>query len=143
MPLPPKLQAIMDLLEMFPDRNDRIQALLAMADRYRPVPESVATRPYPDSHKAPACESEAYVWVVLDENQRMNLHFAVENPQGMSARVMGVILQEGLNGESPEAAKEVPEDLPYAIFGSELSMGKTAGLMGMVQQVKAQAARLL
>lgn len=132
----------MELLAMFPERTERIQALLSMADRYQPVPESIATKPYPEEKKAPACESEAYVWVLRDENGTMQLHFAVENPQGMSARVLAVILKEGLSGRAPEEAKAVPEDLVYDIFGKELSMGKTAGLMGMIQQVKAQAARV-
>jgi cysteine desulfuration protein SufE len=139
--LPPKLQSTMDLLAMFPDRTERIQALLSMADRYQQVPASVAERPYPEEKKAPACESEAYVWVQSDENGKMQLHFAVENPQGMSARVMAVILKDGLSGRDPAEAAGVPEDLVYEIFGRELSMGKSAGLMGMIQQVKVQAAR--
>lgn len=132
----------MDLLAMFPERNDRINALLSMADRYRPVPETIAERPYPEDKKAPACESEAYVWVTADDNGNLQLNFAIENPQGMSARVLSVILQEGLTGRPPLEAASVPEDLVYDIFGRELSMGKTAGLMGIIQQVKAQASRL-
>ncbi len=53
--LPERLQDLLDLL--VPDRVDRIEVLISTANRFRIVPSEVATRPYSDQHKVPACES--------------------------------------------------------------------------------------
>ena len=43
-----------------------------------------------------------------------------------------VILDETLSGAPPEQVANVPSDIIYAVFGKELSMGKSMGLTGMV-----------
>lgn len=143
--LPEKLQDILDTLALVPDRMDRIEALISISDRFEPVPEEIATKPYPEEHQVKACESEAYVWAFPKEDGTLKLHFGVENPQGVSAMSLAVILQEGLEGVLVEEVAKLPCDLVYEIFGKELSMGKSMGLMGMVNAVsslakKAQAA---
>ncbi len=127
---------------MFPDRADRIQLLIGFAEKFKAVEAEVALRPFDESHRVPGCESEAFAWTVLGPDQTIRLHFAVENPQGVSAMAMAVILQEGLAGSPPAQVANVPEDVVYTIFGRELSMGKSMGLMGMVQLVKAQSRKL-
>ena len=139
--VPPRLQQYLDTFSLLDDRGERIQLLIDIADRFHEVPETIAARPFGKEHQAPHCESEAYVWVVSAEDGSLDLHFAVENPQGISARAMAVILQESLAGERPETVAQIPVDLPHAFFGSELSMGKTMGLTGMVAMVKKEAAR--
>lgn len=139
--LPPRLVEILEDLSLFPDRVDRVQALISIAERFRPVAGEVATRPFDESHRVPGCESEAFAWTSAPEG-RLRLHFAVENPQGISAMAMAVILKDSLDGESPATPAGIPDDVVYEVFGRELSMGKSMGLMGMVQLVKAQAARL-
>ena len=101
--LPPKLQQYLDTFALIGDRGERIQLLIDIADRFREVPESVARRPFPSANQAPHCESEAYVWVTLRPDGTLSLDFAVENPQGISARAMAVILQESLSGQPPES----------------------------------------
>jgi cysteine desulfuration protein SufE len=140
--VPDKLQRYLDTFSLIEDRSERIQLLIDIADRFREVPPSIATRPFSKDNEAPHCESEAYVWVREGGEGAVDLHFAVENPQGISARAMAVILQESLSGEAPARVAGIPGDLPYAFFGRELSMGKTMGLMGMVAMVKNKAARL-
>ena len=71
----------------------------------------------------------------------LKFHFAVDNPQGMSAMAMARILDDSLSGVPLTEVVEVPDELVYTIFGRELSMGKSAGLMGMVQMVRAEAKR--
>ena len=51
------------------------------------------------------------------------------------------ILDDSLSGEPLEQVARVPDDVVYTIFGRELSMGKSAGLIGMVQKVRAEAQR--
>ena len=76
------------------------------------------------------------MFALLRPDGRLDFHFAVENPQGVSAMALAAILQDSLSGASLEEVREVPEDLIYGIFGTELSMGKSMGLMGMIRSVK-------
>lgn len=138
-----KLERFLETLRLVEDRNDRIELLIGVADRYRGVPAEVATRPYPSDHLVPNCESEAYFWAEDRPDGTMQLHFAVENPQGISAMAMAVILEETLSGAPLEEVARVPSDIPYEIFGRELSMGKSMGLMGMVAMVQRAAQRRL
>lgn len=139
---PSRLADLVSLLRDL-DRSSRIDCLISIADRFQEVPERVAIRPFPAEHKVPACESEAFLWAEPIEGGRLKFHFAVENPQGISAKAMAVILDDGLSGEAPEAVLSVDGELVYEIFGRELSMGKSMGLMGMVSMVQNSARRLL
>jgi len=139
--MPPNLARLLDAFTLMPERQERIQALIGIAKRFRPVPEGVARRPFPEDRKVPACESEAYLWAEPQEDGTLRFHFAVENPQGISAMAMAVILDETLSGVPLEQVAQVPQDLPYRLFGNELSMGKSMGLMGMVSMVQATARR--
>lgn len=121
------------------DRRDRIDALISIADRFQGVPESLATRPYPDDHKVPACESEAYLWAQRRDDGTLGFHFAVENPQGISAKAMAVLLEEGLSGAPLTQVAAIDPEIIYQVFGRELSMGKSMGLMGMVTMIRRSA----
>jgi cysteine desulfuration protein SufE len=139
--MPDKLNETLETIALVPDRADRIQLLIDIAGRFREVPERIATRPFPEESRVPACESEAFVFEEERPDGTLDFHFAVENPQGISAKAMAVILEEGLSGAPPEEVAAVPQDLVYQIFGNELSMGKSMGLMGMVGMVKTAAKR--
>ena len=138
-PMPQKLTQTLDTLGLIADRNERIQLLIDIAGRFREVPERLAHRPFGSAHQVPACESEAYVFTEPRPDGSLDFHFAVENPQGISAKAMAVILGETLSGAPVEQVAEVPQDIVYNVFGRELSMGKSMGLMGMVALVKGLA----
>lgn len=124
-----------DLLSLDPD--DRAEMLIELSDDFKEVPEAVAKRPFPEKNRVPGCESEAFVWAVArDDHNSADLYFAVENPQGISAKAMAVILAQTLSGEPPEVVKAVPDDLVYQIFGKGISMGKGQGLINMLRCVK-------
>jgi cysteine desulfuration protein SufE len=128
---PAKVQDTLDTLALFPDRADRIQVLISLADRFRPLPEEIARRPYPESHRVKGCESEVFVWAVPRDDGTLDFHYAVENPQGVSAMALAVILGD-LSGIPLREVAALSSDVVYEIFGNELSMGKSMGLMGMV-----------
>jgi cysteine desulfuration protein SufE len=117
--------------------------LIEYADRFREVPESIAKRPFPESARAPRCESEAFVFVLDRPDGTFDLHFAVENPQGISAKAWAVILGETLSGQPLEQVAAVPQDILYRIFGRDLSMGKGQGLIGMLELIQHEARRRL
>ena len=137
--VPEKLSQTLDALSMVPDRSERIQLLIDIAERFQEVPPRVAARPFPEEHRVPACESEAFVWAERRPDGNLDFHFAVENPQGISAKAMAVILGDTLSGQPLDQVAAVPQDVVYKVFGNELSMGKSMGLMGMVGMVSTLA----
>jgi cysteine desulfuration protein SufE len=141
MAMPEKLTDTLDALAMVSDRGERIQILIDTAGRFQEVPPRLAQRPFGEEHRVPACESEAYVFSEERPDGSLDYYFAVENPQGISAKAMAVILGEALSGAPPEQVADIPQDVVYQVFGRELSMGKSMGLMGMVGMVSALAKR--
>ncbi len=137
--IPGQLSRALDGFDLLVDRSERINALIETAERWQPVPSTIATRPYGDEHRTPACESEVYLFAVAREDGTLDFHFAVENPQGISAKAMAVILTETLSGAPLDLVARVSGDLVYRLFGDELSMGKSMGLMGMVAMVQRSA----
>jgi hypothetical protein len=85
-PLPSRLEAVLETFDLFSDPADRTSLLLSYADQFQEVPKAVATRPFAQDHLVPHCESEAYVWALKQPDGTLKLHFAVENPSGVSAR---------------------------------------------------------
>lgn len=137
-PMPPALAELVDRLERV-DREQRTEALVDYADEFEGVAPEVATRPFPERNRAPYCESEAYVWATDRPDGTLDFHFAVENPQGLSAMAWGVILGETLSGQPLASVLAVPSEVVRSIFGREISMGKGLGLMGMLDLVKFEA----
>jgi cysteine desulfuration protein SufE len=140
--LPERFERLLESLENL-DRTDRVQVLVDVAKKFRRVPPTIAQRPYPVERRVPGCESEAYVWAIPGNAGTLDYYFAVENPQGISAMALAAILGDSLSGTPPEEIAIIPADVVYRIFGRELSMGKSLGLMGMVNMVRATAHQYL
>jgi len=117
--------------------------LLSYADQFREVPPEIATRPFDKSHQVPQCESDAYVWARKMPDGTLTLHFAVENPSGVSARALAAILQKSLSGLPPDRIAAVDPSIVERIFRQNISMGKGMGLMSMVEAVRALARRAM
>jgi cysteine desulfuration protein SufE len=141
MPLPSRLAELLDTFAQFSDPAERASLLIDFADRFREVPPEVASRPFAASHLVPQCESDAYVWAVPEPDGRLTLHFAVDNPSGVSAKALAAILQRTVSGERPEEIAQVGPEIVERIFRQNISMGKGAGLMSMVLAVQALARR--
>jgi cysteine desulfuration protein SufE len=139
--IPGSLRDVLDAFALLDDPVDRANLLISFADQFTPVPPDVATPPYPKDHLVPYCESEAYVWLVPRRDGTVTLHFAVENPSGISAKALASILASTLSGLTPEAVEQVSPDIVEQIFRQNISMGKGMGLMAMVQAVQALARR--
>jgi cysteine desulfuration protein SufE len=138
-----RLSVLTETFEFVTDVNDRIEILIDYADRFKEVPENIAKRPFPENHRVPFCESEAYVWLEQQPDQTLKLHFAVENPQGISAKALAAILDQTLSGLPAEQISEISPDLVFKLFGRNISMGKGQGLMAMVSMVKSTAKKIV
>ena len=123
----------------FADRTERIDMLIEYADRFEEVPSRVAERPFPEEHHVQKCESDAYVWAENQPDGTQKYYFAVENPQGISAKAWSVIMDETLSGQPLEVVAQTPCDVVFTVFGKEVSMGKGMGLMGITDMVTAFA----
>lgn len=138
MPYPKNIQRVADYFEGISDEHKRIQTLISYSKKFKEVPEEVAARPFDAQHRVPECESDVYIWTQVDAKKKVNIHAAVENPQGLSARAFAAVLQKALKDAKVEDVEQLDNELVYKIFGKQLSMGKNMGLMGMIQMIKAQ-----
>ncbi len=140
---PPTLAELIEELASITDRQERAEMLIEIADRFGEVkvPPEIATAPYDEAHRVPACESEAFVWAQQQEDGTLRYYFDVLNPQGLSAMAMSVVLGDALNGQPSERALDLPSELVFDLFGREISMGKGAGLMSILNMVQSYAKR--
>jgi cysteine desulfuration protein SufE len=138
---PERLQALLDVFAGVTDTHERTQLLIDFARRFREVPPEVATRPFGDEHLVKHCESEAYAWAVPNADGTLKLHFAVENPSGVSAKALAAILDKALSGLPAADIATVDPEIVEKLFRQNISMGKGMGLMSMVLTVQALAKR--
>ncbi len=140
---PKKLEDVVETLSLLSDQQERRDILVDYAERFKEVPSEISSRPFPEDNKVPFCESGAYVWTLPQDDGTLKLFFAVENPQGISAKSLCTILASTLSGEKPENIIKIDEDLVYKIFGESLSMGKNMGLTGIIQRIIRDAKKYL
>jgi cysteine desulfuration protein SufE len=134
--LPKKLSEILIEFDSIEDPSLRMELLIEYGEQFRQVPPVVASKPYSKGNKIPACESDAYIFCKKNNDSSLNFYFAVENPQGISAKALACILQDTLSGEPLSKVVEIDESLAYKLFGKELSMGKGLGLSSMIRELK-------
>jgi len=138
-----RLQEIIDTFKLIEDRAERIEMLISMADRFQTVPAEIASPPYPEEARVPHCESEAFVFAQPLPDGTLKYHFAVENPQGISAMATAVIADKALSGQRLEEVVAVDPGFIYEIFGHELSTGKGLGLTGIISVIQTLTKRHL
>ena len=140
---PERLQALLDVFAGVTDTHERTQLLIDFARRFKEVPPEVASRPFGDDHLVKHCESEAYAWAVPNSDGTLKLHFAVENPSGVSAKALAAVLDKALSGLPAADIATVDPEIVEKLFRQNISMGKGMGLMSMVLTVQALAKRHL
>lgn len=140
--LPAKLAEVVADFQLV-DRSMRAEMLIEYADRFVEVPPSVATRPFPESNRAPRCESDAFVFPVDQPDGTLHFYFAVENPQGLSAKAWAAVLEETCSLVPLEQVARVPQETIFELFGRDLSMGKGQGLIGMLDLMQHAAKQRL
>jgi sulfur transfer protein SufE len=141
--IPPKLAGVLQTFGTLTEETDRSEILIDYASQFKGVPEHVAKRPYSQEQRVLFCESEAYVWAIEQPGQTLKFYFAVENPSGISAKALAVILDKTLSGAKPELVVNVSPDIVYKIFRKDIAMGKGMGLTSMVQTVQQLARRYI
>lgn len=139
MAIPAQLNEILELFHSAEDPTFRADLLIDFAARFSSADADLAVRPFLKEQQVPGCESEVYIFPKLLPDQTIDFQFAVENPQGVSAKGLAVILRNSLRHVPLEEVAALDSELVYTVFGRGLSMGKGRGLMGMVNMVKSIA----
>lgn len=134
-----KLNALLEQFERITDPEERSLVLIGYAEKFRGVAPEVARRPYSANQRVPFCESEAYAWLIPRSDGTLELSIAVENPSGISAKALAVILTETLSGSPAGEIASITPDIVTDIFRENISMGKGMGLTGMVEMIRMQA----
>ncbi len=140
---PPKLQDYLEDFDFISSREERVDFLLAIADEFKPVPASVANKPYDEAQRVIGCESEAFVWAIDRTDGTLDFYFDVLNPQGLSAMAMSTILDQSCSGVPLEQVASIDGEVVFTFFGKDISMGKGRGLTELVNAVVFHARRRL
>lgn len=140
---PGKLKELIEDFKLIQNRNERMDMLIYYSEEFKKVSENIVTPPYPEENRVPACESGAFVFSELDDEGKIHFYFAIENPQGISAKAMAVIIDQTLSGETPEIVSKIKEEIVYDFFGKNLSMGRNMGLTSMIAVVRDHATKYL
>ena len=140
---PPKLKEFLENISTIKDETQKIELLVDYADKYKNPAQEIKQPPYPAFCKVPFCESGVYVFTVIQDDNTPKFYFIIENPQGISAKALAVILDRTLSGQPPEQILKVDPGIVYQIFGEHLSMGKNLGLTGMVFTLQSELKTLL
>ena len=135
-------QTILDDFEGL-DRSERAELLIEFADEFQEVPPEIAVRPFSEENHVTRCESEAFVFAEDLPDGTLKFHFAVENPQGLSAKAWTVLLDQALSGRPLAEVAAVSPEAVMTVFGRDISMGKGQGLMGITDMVTYAAKRRL
>ncbi|HMK38434.1 MAG TPA: SufE family protein [Bacteroidota bacterium] len=141
--IPAKLRSLLETFDTIDDMDLRMSMLVSYAGQFREVPPEVASRPFPADARVPFCESEAFVWAIPEPGGSLKLHFAVENPSGVSARALSAILEKTISGAPAAEIARISPDIVSRIFRQNISMGKGMGLMGIVERVRELASASL
>ncbi len=130
-----ELENILAILDLCEDQQSRINYLIDLAAKFKPVPENIAKRPFDRNHLVKHCDSQVYVWVEKSENGKYNPYFAVENPNGIASKALAAILQLTLTGKTAKDYLEVKTSLVDKVFGEQLSTGKHLGLTEIIHRL--------
>ena len=141
MPLPPKLQEIVDDFASM-SREEKLETLIAYAESFPTLPDWLKEKR--DSMEAvPECMTPVFLFG--EKQSDGGVHFYLDiPPQSPTVRGLASILSNGLSGSTPEEILTVPGDffLPMNLQEA-VSQQRINGFMGVLAHMKHEAVRLL
>jgi cysteine desulfuration protein SufE len=140
MPLPPKLQEIVD---DFADmtREEKLETLISYAETFPSLPERF--REARDKMEAvPECMTPVFLFAEKQPGDGIIFHVDCP-PQSPTVRGLAMILVNGLNGSSLEEILSVPADffLPMKL-DEAVSQQRLHGFMGVLAHMKQSAVKV-
>ena len=141
MPLPPKLQEIVDDFASM-SREEKLETLIAYAETFPPLPERF-NEERDKMEAVPECMTPVFLTGEQGSDGGVTFYLDIP-PQSPTVRGLASILSNGLNGSTPEEIISVPADfylpmnLQEAVSGQRLN-----GFMGVLGHMKHVAVTML
>lgn len=141
MPLPPKLQEIVDDFASM-SREEKLETLIAYAETFPPLPERLKDA-RSKMEAVPECMTPVFLFGERQPDGGVVFHMDIP-PQSPTVRGLATILANGLNGCTPEQIIGVPADfflpmnLQEAVSGQRLN-----GFTGVLAHMKHVAMTIL
>ncbi len=137
--LPPVLAEIVEDFNALPV-PERLQLLLQFAEELPALPERYADHPEL-MEPVPECQSPIFLVTEVDDAEPdgvVHLFFSAPK-ESPTTRGFAGILQEGLEGLTPQQVLSVPDDLPNRLALAEaVSLLRLRGMSGMLGRIKRQ-----
>ena len=141
MPIPPKLQEIVDDFASM-SREEKLETLIAYAESFPSSPDWLKEKR--DSMEAvPECMTPVFLFG--EKQPDGGVHFYLDiPPQSPTVRGLASILANGLSGCTPEEILTVPGDFYLPMNLQEaVSQQRLNGFSGVLAHMKHEAVRLL
>lgn len=115
--------------------NDRVQLLLEFSDELPGLPEKYEN--HPDiGEQVLECQSPVFIFVDIDEAGLVQMH-ATAPPEAPTTRGFASIIQQGVNGLTPEEVLAVPADFPQSLGLAKLiSPLRLRGMTALLARVQ-------
>jgi cysteine desulfuration protein SufE len=141
MPLPPKLQEIVDDFASM-SREEKIETLIAYSESLPPIPERLKDQ-RENMDNVPECMTPVTLLGEKGPDGGIQFYFEIP-PQSPTVRGLASILASGLNGAKPEEILSVPADFFTAMNLQEaISQQRINGFIGVLAHMKQTAVKLM
>lgn len=141
MPLPPKLQEIVDDFAGM-TREEKLETLIAFAESFPPLPDWLKEK-RDQMEAVPECMTPVFLHAEKQMDGGVHFHLDIP-PQSPTVRGLASILANGLDGSTPEEIIAIPADfyLPMNLQES-VSQQRMSGFNGVLTHMKHEVVRLL
>lgn len=141
MPLPPKLQEIVDDFASM-TREEKLETLIAYAESLPPLPDWLIEE-RDKMEPVPECMTPVRLFGEKGEDGGLLFHFDIP-PQSPTVRGLAAILASGLNGSTPEEILTVPPAFFTPMRLEEaITHQRINGFMGVLAHMKQAAVKML
>ena len=141
MPLPPKLQEIVDDFASM-TREEKVETLVAYSESLPPLPDRLKEQ-RDKMDPVPECMTPVFLHGEKEADGGLTFYFDIP-PQSPTVRGLASILANGLNGSMPEEILSIPVDffLPMKLQET-ISQQRINGFMGVLAHMKQTAVKLM
>jgi len=121
------------------DRTTRLETLLDYSRKLPPLPERLEQEKARGDHRVHECQTPVFLWVEVEGGQ-VHIHADVPR-ESPTVRGFVSLLARTLDGASPDAVAQIPDDLLDQLGLSEtLGMTRTQGLTAILHRIKRSVA---
>ena len=141
MPIPPKLQEIVDDFASM-TREEKLETLIAYAESFPSLPDWLKEK-RASMEAVPECMTPVFLFAEKQPNG--SIHFFLDiPPQSPTVRGLASILANGLDGCTPEEIISVPGDFYLPMNLQEaVSQQRLNGFTGVLAHMKQESLKLL